>query len=127
MRSTLFSPVRNVSPCQRQQSLADDQTQPFEMTPGFKPFTVSPSSGNFLMRKTYISAISFSTAAFFQVFSPLLLENLVILGKKRRETETFEPCTGERGEESGNKCKQAEQQRKFCMRMCGLFRSGQSK
>ena len=35
---------------------------------------LSPSSGNFLMRKTYISAISFSTATSFQVFSPLVPE-----------------------------------------------------
>ena len=36
-----------------------------------KSAIVSPSSGNFPMRNTYISVISYSTATFFRLLSPL--------------------------------------------------------
>ena len=35
---------------------------------------VSPSSGNFPVRNTYISALSYSTATFFRFLSPLSSE-----------------------------------------------------
>ena len=39
-----------------------------------KSAIVSPSSGNFPMRNTYISAISYSTATSFRFLSPLVSE-----------------------------------------------------